>query len=105
MVKTRHGNANGAECHFPFIFEGRSYSRCTTEGRKDGLPWCATTPNYDQDKKYGFCPNRGASREGGMQGRGHTAWAHEGSQGCPGFWLVQPGARDSLTDISLQTRR
>lgn len=57
MVKTRHGNADGAECHFPFIFEGRSYSRCTTEGRKDGLPWCATTSNYDKDKKYGFCPS------------------------------------------------
>ncbi|KFW77765.1 Matrix metalloproteinase-9, partial [Manacus vitellinus] len=57
VVKTRHGNANGAECHFPFIFEGQSYSQCTTEGRKDGLPWCATTANYDRDKKYGFCPS------------------------------------------------
>ncbi|XP_023795561.1 matrix metalloproteinase-9 [Cyanistes caeruleus] len=65
VVKTRHGNANGAECHFPFIFEGRSYSRCTTEGRKDGLPWCATTSNYDQDKKYGFCPSELLYTSGG----------------------------------------
>ncbi|XP_030826211.1 matrix metalloproteinase-9 [Camarhynchus parvulus] len=65
VVKTRHGNANGAECHFPFIFEGHSYSRCTTEGRKDGLPWCATTPNYDRDKKYGFCPSELLYTNGG----------------------------------------
>ncbi|NXP31998.1 MMP9 protein, partial [Leiothrix lutea] len=65
VVKTRHGNANGAECHFPFIFEGRSYSQCTTEGRKDGLPWCATTSNYDRDKKYGFCPSELLYTNGG----------------------------------------
>ncbi|KGL99965.1 Matrix metalloproteinase-9, partial [Charadrius vociferus] len=52
VVKTSHGNANGANCHFPFVFEGHSYSRCITEGRTDGLPWCATTASYDRDKKY-----------------------------------------------------
>uniref|UniRef100_A0A672JCF0 Matrix metalloproteinase-9 n=1 Tax=Salarias fasciatus TaxID=181472 RepID=A0A672JCF0_SALFA len=57
VVKTRYGNANGAECHFPFIFEGKSYSTCTTEGRTDNLPWCATTADYSRDKQYGFCPN------------------------------------------------
>ncbi|NWX95254.1 MMP9 protein, partial [Nothoprocta ornata] len=56
-VKTRYGNAGGASCHFPFIFEGRSYSHCITEGRTDGLPWCATTASYDTDKRYGFCPS------------------------------------------------
>ncbi|NXW43406.1 MMP9 protein, partial [Nyctiprogne leucopyga] len=65
VVKTRHGNANGANCHFPFIFEGRSYSRCTTEGRRDGLPWCATTASYDRDKKYGFCPSELLYTNGG----------------------------------------
>lgn len=57
VVKTRYGNANGASCHFPFVFEGRSYSRCITEGRTDGMPWCATTASYDADKTYGFCPS------------------------------------------------
>ncbi|XP_061217316.1 matrix metalloproteinase-9 isoform X2 [Neopsephotus bourkii] len=71
VVKTRHGNANGAECHFPFVFEGRSYSRCITEGRTDGLPWCATTASYDRDKKYGFCPSE------------HTAVIGGNSQGDP----------------------
>ncbi|XP_068996462.1 matrix metalloproteinase-9 [Embiotoca jacksoni] len=56
-VKTRYGNADGAMCHFPFIFEGKSYTTCTTEGRTDSLPWCATTADYSRDQKYGFCPS------------------------------------------------
>lgn len=56
-IQTRYGNADGAMCHFPFLFEGTSYSSCTTEGRTDGLPWCATTADYDKDKKFGFCPS------------------------------------------------
>lgn len=56
-IQTRYGNAEGAMCHFPFLFEGKSYSTCTTEGRTDDLPWCATTADYDKDKKFGFCPS------------------------------------------------
>ncbi|KAM7125020.1 matrix metalloproteinase-9 [Molossus nigricans] len=55
---TEHGNSEGKPCVFPFTFEGRSYSSCTTAGRSDGFRWCATTANYDQDKLYGFCPTR-----------------------------------------------
>ncbi|KAF5917467.1 matrix metalloproteinase-9 [Diceros bicornis minor] len=55
---TQDGNADGKPCVFPFTFEGRSYSTCTTAGRSDGYRWCATTANYDQDKLYGFCPTR-----------------------------------------------
>lgn len=57
VVKTRYGNSDGAMCHFPYIFEGKSYTSCTTEGRTDDLPWCATTEDYDRDQKYGFCPS------------------------------------------------
>ncbi|XP_051509367.1 matrix metalloproteinase-9-like [Myxocyprinus asiaticus] len=56
-IQTRYGNADGAMCHFPFLFEGISYKTCTTEGRTDGLPWCATTADYDKDNKFGFCPS------------------------------------------------
>ncbi|XP_054996026.1 matrix metalloproteinase-9 [Sorex araneus] len=55
---TEYGNGEGKACVFPFIFEGQSYSSCTTAGRTDGHRWCATTGNYDQDQLYGFCPHR-----------------------------------------------
>lgn len=42
-------------CAFPFNFMKKSYSECTTEGRTDGKKWCATTNDYDKDKKWGFC--------------------------------------------------
>uniref|UniRef100_UPI003AABC951 uncharacterized protein znf335 n=1 Tax=Centroberyx gerrardi TaxID=166262 RepID=UPI003AABC951 len=57
VVKTRYGNAEGALCHFPFMFEGKSYSSCTTDGRTDNLPWCSTTADFGKDKKFGFCPS------------------------------------------------
>ncbi|XP_029994803.1 matrix metalloproteinase-9 [Sphaeramia orbicularis] len=68
VVKTRYGNADGALCHFPFIFEGKSYTTCTTEGRTDNLPWCGTTADYDKDKKYGFCPSELLYTFGGNAG-------------------------------------
>uniref|UniRef100_H2ZQ62 Fibronectin type-II domain-containing protein n=1 Tax=Ciona savignyi TaxID=51511 RepID=H2ZQ62_CIOSA len=58
---TDGGNANGASCSFPFIFNGNSYSECTTVGRSDYRKWCSTTPNYDTDGKYGFCQGDGYS--------------------------------------------
>nr|XP_057939626.1 matrix metalloproteinase-9-like [Doryrhamphus excisus] len=57
VVKTHFGNSEGAICHFPFTFEGKSYTACTTDGRSDNLPWCATTADFNRDGKYGFCPS------------------------------------------------
>uniref|UniRef100_A0A9J7YQW8 SEL1L adaptor subunit of SYVN1 ubiquitin ligase n=1 Tax=Cyprinus carpio carpio TaxID=630221 RepID=A0A9J7YQW8_CYPCA len=49
------GTASGEPCIFPFLFQEKEYSECTTEGRGDGRLWCATTYNYNTDKKWGFC--------------------------------------------------
>ncbi|KAF7657692.1 hypothetical protein LDENG_00023350 [Lucifuga dentata] len=49
------GTASGEPCIFPFLFQGNEYSDCTTDGRGDGRLWCATTYDYDQEKKWGFC--------------------------------------------------
>ena len=57
VVPTYFGNAKGATCHFPFTFEGLSYSACTTDGRSDDMLWCSTTADYDTDRQFGFCPS------------------------------------------------
>uniref|UniRef100_A0A8C7K6R9 Insulin-like growth factor 2 receptor n=1 Tax=Oncorhynchus kisutch TaxID=8019 RepID=A0A8C7K6R9_ONCKI len=46
---------NEEVCVFPFNFLRKSYTVCTTEGRVDGRLWCATTSDFDKDKKWGFC--------------------------------------------------
>lgn len=58
-MSTVGGNSEGAPCVFPFTFLGNKYESCTSAGRNDGKVWCATTTNYDDDRKWGFCPDQG----------------------------------------------
>lgn len=59
VLFTLGGNSDGTPCKFPFTFQGDKYDGCTTQGRDDGYRWCATTEDYDRDKKYAFCPETG----------------------------------------------
>uniref|UniRef100_A0AAY4F093 72 kDa type IV collagenase n=1 Tax=Denticeps clupeoides TaxID=299321 RepID=A0AAY4F093_9TELE len=60
-MSTVGGNSEGAPCVFPFTFLGNSYDACTTSGRSDGKMWCAVTKSFDEDRKWGFCPDQGYS--------------------------------------------
>jgi len=51
---TFKGNADGANCIFPFIGYGSEYMECTAE-HGSGYTWCGTTSNYDRDSKWGYC--------------------------------------------------
>uniref|UniRef100_A0A3B3U4I3 Fibronectin type-II domain-containing protein n=1 Tax=Poecilia latipinna TaxID=48699 RepID=A0A3B3U4I3_9TELE len=69
-----------ARCVYPFIFQGRMYKYCTTDGRTDGKRWCATTSNYDTDGIYGFCPKRDACHFPFMfQGREYHSCTSDGT--------------------------
>lgn len=58
-MSTIGGNSEGAPCVFPFTFLGVKHDSCTSAGRGDGKIWCATTASYDEDRKWGFCPDQG----------------------------------------------
>ncbi|XP_078506115.1 fucolectin-4-like [Lissotriton helveticus] len=41
------------DCVFPFIYKGVSYQGCTTKDHS--TMWCATTSNYDSDRRWIEC--------------------------------------------------
>lgn len=54
LVITNGGNAEGQFCVFPYIYNGVSYTSCTTLNNNDVL-WCATTYNFDIHGQWGNC--------------------------------------------------
>jgi len=53
-VKTEDGKC----CKFPFLYKGINRNECI-KGITTNRKWCGTTYNYDQEKKWGWCPSRG----------------------------------------------
>ncbi|XP_069815822.1 macrophage mannose receptor 1-like [Dendropsophus ebraccatus] len=55
-IYTLGGNGNGQPCKFPFKYGPKIYVDCTTDGRQNKGPWCSTTPDFNIDRLFGFCP-------------------------------------------------
>ncbi|XP_031437958.2 cation-independent mannose-6-phosphate receptor, partial [Clupea harengus] len=53
----------GELCVFPMKYMTETLTSCTTSGMTDGRLWCATTSDYNKDKKWGYCPPVTAKRQ------------------------------------------
>ena len=65
---TTSGPDAGVPCVFPFIFKGRSYTKCTMVHAKDGRPWCSTRTDsrghhVGGKRNWGNCPYNGCDTE------------------------------------------
>uniref|UniRef100_K7EC34 Fibronectin type-II domain-containing protein n=1 Tax=Ornithorhynchus anatinus TaxID=9258 RepID=K7EC34_ORNAN len=49
------GNSEKSGCVFPFLYRGQRMESCI--GESNSRYWCSTTRNYDQDKRWQFCPD------------------------------------------------
>ncbi|XP_019511085.1 PREDICTED: coagulation factor XII isoform X1 [Hipposideros armiger] len=45
----------GEPCHFPFQYNRQLYHKCAHRGWPGSRPWCATTPNFEQDQRWAYC--------------------------------------------------
>ncbi|KAJ6654852.1 hypothetical protein lerEdw1_006541 [Lerista edwardsae] len=62
LFQTEHGgNSHGKPCVFPFIYQERKFYTCTDEDAKPRMFWCATTSNFDKDKKWSYCADTNPS--------------------------------------------
>ncbi|XP_068757253.1 uncharacterized protein [Montipora capricornis] len=58
-VWTKGGNGNGGCCTFPFNYHGVNYFTCTYQDHDN--PWCALTSDFDRDRIWGDCIDKGDS--------------------------------------------
>lgn len=49
---THGGNGQGRACSFPFFHQNRVVDDCLEFNKRT---WCATTTNYNKDKRWGYC--------------------------------------------------
>ncbi|KAM6222852.1 coagulation factor XII [Rhynchocyon petersi] len=45
----------GEPCYFPFQYHRQLHYRCIRSGRRGAQPWCATTPDFEQDQRWEYC--------------------------------------------------
>lgn len=43
---------------FPFFYENRWYTECTSNQSPDGRPWCSVETKFENEL-WGFCPTNG----------------------------------------------
>ncbi|XP_060137182.1 matrix metalloproteinase-9-like [Zootoca vivipara] len=65
---TRLSTRPTGPCVFPFIYKGKSYMSCTTDGESEGKLWCSLISNYDEDQKWTYCDLSGRETIEGRKG-------------------------------------